>query len=323
MSECRACLVTNQHRTTQRRPPRSDPIESRLVAEMVDHARRQPRYGYRRVHVLLARDGWRVNHKRIERLWRAEGLQVRQAQRKRRRLGRSENGIKHLSAGAPNDVWSYDFVFDRTEDGRPLKILTMVDEYTREALAIHVDRSIKAHDVIDVLLPLFLERGPPKHIRSDNGSEFVAHAIRDWLALAGVHTAFIEPGSPWENGYCESFNGKLRDELLAGELFTSLLEAQVLAEEFLREYNTYRPHRSLDNKTPAEYAASWAPSGSAPPPGAQLHEPQNPQPALIVGGLAKGGRSPHRGRPPAREGRPRWGHHSPSRITRNPEAPCF
>ena len=231
---------------------------------MVDHARRRPRYGSRRVHVLLARDGWRVNHKRIERLWREEGLQVRQTQRKRRRLGRPENGIKRLEATAPNDVWSYDFVFDRTEDGRRLKMLTLVDEYTREALAIHVARRITAEDLIDILLVLFVERGPPTHIRSDNGPEFIAGAIRAWLAGAGVHTAFIEPGSPWQNAYCESFNGKLRDELLAGELFTSLTEAQVLAEEFRQEYNTFRPHRSLGNRTPAEYAASWAPSGSAP-----------------------------------------------------------
>ena len=230
---------------------------------MVGHARSQPRYGYRRVGVLLARDGWRVNHKRIERLWREEGLQVLQKQRKRRRLGSSENGIKRLAATAPNEVWSYDFVFDRTEDGRRLKILTLVDEFTREALAIHVERSITASDLIGVLETVFLTRPAPKFMRSDNGPEFIARAIRAWLQKSGVSTAFIEPGSPWQNAYCESFNGKLRDELLAGELFTSLLEAQVLAESYRREYNTYRPHRSLGNMTPAEYAASWAPSGSA------------------------------------------------------------
>lgn len=263
MSERRACQVTGQHRSTQRRPPKTDPSESRLVAEMVGHAHRHPRYGYRRVHVLLAREGWRVNHKRIERLWREEGLQVQQTQRKRRRLGRPENGIQRLRARAPNEVWSYDFLFDRTEDGHRLKIFTLIDEFTREALVIHVARSITAEDVICLLLPLFAERGPPKHIRSDNGPEFIARAIRTWLGQAGVHTAFIEPGSPWENAYCKSFNGKLRDELLAGELFTSLLEAQVLAEDYRQEYNTYRPHRSLGNLTPVEFAASWAPSGSA------------------------------------------------------------
>ncbi len=215
------------------------------------------------MHVLLARDGWRLNHKRVERLWREEGLAVPQKQRKRRRTGSIENGIGRLRATKPNEVWSYDFVFDRTDDGRRLKILTLVDEYTREALAVHVARSITAEDLICALLPLFAERGPPQHIRSDNGPEFVARAVKDWLRGAGVHTAFIEPGSPWQNAYCESFNGKLRDELLAGEIFTSLVEAQVLAEQYRREYNTFRPHRSLGHQTPAEYAASWAPSGSA------------------------------------------------------------
>jgi transposase InsO family protein len=240
-----------------------DSSERRLVAEMAALSRRHPRYGYRRIHALLLRDGWRVNHKRIERLWRREGFKVPRRQRKRRRLGSSVNGCTRLRADRPNHVWCYDFVFDRTEDGRRLKILTIADEYTREALAVRVARRLTADDVIGTLLALFQDRGVPCFLRSDNGPEFIALALRRWLEKVGASTAYIEPGSPWENAYNESFNGKLRDELLAGELFTSLAEAQVLAEQYRVEYNTVRPHSSLGYRTPAEVAARWAPSGSA------------------------------------------------------------
>lgn len=174
----------------------------------------------------------------------------------------------HSTSGcAKNDVWSYDFVFDRTEYGRRLKILTLVDEFTRESLAVHVARRITATDVIDVLMPIMIERGSPKHIRSDNGPEFIAAALHDWLKSIDVETLFIEPGSPWQNGFNESFNGKLRDELLACELFYSLEEARWLAENFRFEYNTVRPHGSLDGKTPTEFAAQCgghAPRTAAP-----------------------------------------------------------
>lgn len=227
-------------------------------------ARRHPRYGQRRVHALLLREGWRVNKKRVARLWREEGLQVPVRKRKRRRLGHSGNSCQRRPATAMNEVWSYDFVFDRTEDGRRLKLLTVVDEHTREALAVRAGRGITAADVIDVLGGLIDERGAPKHIRSDNGPEFVAKAVVAWLEAIGVETLFIEPGSPWENAYGESFNGRLEDELLGSEMFSTVAEAQWLADEWRREYNTARPHSSLGYKTPVEFAASCVASNFAP-----------------------------------------------------------
>ena len=228
--------------------------EKRLVEDMVDLATQYGRYGYRRITVLLRRAGWKVNHKRVERLWRREGLKVPKRQPKRRRLWLNDGSCVRLRAERPNHVWSYDFVTDRTHDGRALKMLTLVDEFTRECLAIDVERHIKSDDVVHRLTEVFVERGMPDHIRSDNGPEFVAAAVTGWLHNLEVDTLFIEPGSPWENGYVESFNGKLRDELLEREIFDTLLEAKVLVERWRQEYNRFRPHSSLGYRPPAPEA---------------------------------------------------------------------
>ena len=254
MSERRACRVVGQTRSTQRRRVRAKPDEEKLVKAMRQHAQRHPRWGYRRVARLLLREGWRVNTKRVERLWRKEGLQVPQKTRKRRRLGGKEQSSQRLQATRRNHVWSYDFVFDSTEDGRRLKLLTIVDEFTRESIAIHVARRIDSTEVIGVLISAMAERGAPEWIRSDNGPEFVAKAVRGWLDTIGVGTLFIEPGSPWQNAYGESFNGRLRSELLNAELFTSVAEARWVIEAWREEYNTYRPHSSLGGITPTEFA---------------------------------------------------------------------
>ncbi len=209
------------------------------------------RYGYLRVHALLCERGWIVNHKRVERLWRREGLKVPKKQPKRRRLWLNDGSCVRLRPVYKDHVWSYDFVQARTHDGRGVRLLTLIDEYTRECLAIDVSRRLKSEDVLECLGDLFVRRGVPDSIRSDNGPEFTATKVRDWLGRIGVKTLFIEPGSPWENGYIESFNGKLRDELLNCEVFDTLLEARVLIERWRREYNTIRPHSSLNYRPPA------------------------------------------------------------------------
>jgi transposase InsO family protein len=236
---------------------------------MLRLVRSHPRYGYRRIWALLRSEGFRVNRKRIYRLWRHEGLRVPRKQRKRRRLGSSENGCVRRRAERINHVWCYDFLSDQTSDGRPLKLLTIEDEYTRESLAIDVERSIRSTDVIETLRYLFELRGTPGLIRSDNGPEFIAEALREWLRASGVGTLYIEPGAPWENAYGESFNSRLRDELLDRELFTSLLEAKVLVEDYRLQYNHRRPHSSLGYQTPAAFAARCSrtdeSSGALPP----------------------------------------------------------
>lgn len=242
--------------------PVKEERDRKLVARMKVLSRKHPRYGYRRIHAMLRRDGWRVNRKRVHRLWVAEGLKVQRPQRKRRRLGSSEGGSQRLRAEHRNHVWSYDFTMDRTEDGKRLKMMPVVDEFTRECHTIEVERSITAEDVVSTLRYLFRVHGEPKYIRSDNGPEFIAKAVREWLAQSGVKTLFIEPGSPWENAYVESFNGKLEDELLGRELFTSLLEAKVLTEEYRVGYNHERPHSSLGYRTPAEFAVDCAEAAS-------------------------------------------------------------
>lgn len=225
---------------------------------MVRLATQYGRYGYRRVTELLCREGWKVNHKRVERLWRREGLKVPQKQPKRRRLWLNDGSCVRLRAMRKDHVWSYDFVHDRTHDGRALRMLTVIDEFTRECLAIDVSRRLTSEDVLERLSDLFVRRGVPEYIRSDNGSEFTAKAVRQWLGRVDVKTLFIEPGSPWENGYIESFNGKLRDELLNMEIFDTLLEAKVLIERWRCEYNTIRPHSSLDYRPPApESVQPW------------------------------------------------------------------
>jgi len=263
VSERRACQVIGQPRSTQRYAGKQRNDERPLVSSMLDLVRRHPRYGYRRVWALLRSEGFRVNVKRICRLWRKEGLKVPQKQRKKRHLGCSAHGCVRHRAEHIDHVWCYDFVSDQTTDGRTLKFLTVEDEYTREALAIEVERSITSTDLIETLRYLFEVRGAPQHIRSDNGPEFIAQALRDWLAVSGVGTLYIEPGAPWEtcperrrDGFNESFNSRLRDELLNGELFTSLQEANpsrlrawVVTEDYRREYNHRRPHSSLGYQT--------------------------------------------------------------------------
>ena len=218
------------------------------------------RYGYRRIADELHDEGWRVNHKRVERIWRQEGLKVPKRQPRRGRLWLNDGSCIRLRPEHKDHVWSYDFVADRTDDGRPLRMLTIMDEYTRECLAIDVERRLTSEDVLERLAELFVVRGTPAYIRSDNGPEFTATMVRAWLARLGVKTLFIEPGSPWENGYIESFNGKFRDEFLNGELFTTLQEAKVLVEGWRHHYNTRRPHSSLGHRPPApEMILSWPP----------------------------------------------------------------
>jgi putative transposase len=214
------------------------------------------RYGYRRITAMLNSSGrgWQVNHKRVERIWRMEGLKVPKKQPRRGRLWLNDGSCIRLRPEHKDHVWSYDFVMDRTENGRAFKILNIIDEYTRECLATMVDRKLKSEDVLDQLFNLFVFRGIPEHIRSDNGSEFTARAVRRWLGRMGVKTLFIEPGSPWENGYVESFNGKMRDELLDREIFTTLEEARVLITAWRKEYNQVRPHSSLGYLPPAPEA---------------------------------------------------------------------
>jgi putative transposase len=234
---------------------------------MVELATQYGRYGYRRVGALLRAEGFRVNHKRVERLWRREGLKVPARQPKRRRLWLNDGSCVRLRPEHPGHVWSYDFVKARTSDGRALRLLTVIDEYTRECLAIDVARRITADDVLHRLCDLFARRGVPGHIRSDNGPEFAAEAVRGWLGKLGVRTLFIEPGSPWENGYVESFNGKLRDELLDPETFDTLLEARVLTERWRRVYNGVRPHSALGYRPPAPEARLTRPPRSVPATG--------------------------------------------------------
>jgi transposase InsO family protein len=252
LSERRVCRVLGQHRSTQRRVPRGRDDEARLTADIIELARQYGRYGYRKIAELLRSTvGWIVNDKRVERIWRREGLKVPAKQPKRGRLWLSDGSCIRLRAEKPNHVWSYDFIEDRTHDGRKYRMLNVIDEFTHECLAIRVNRKLKAVDVIDVLSDLFILRGVPEHIRSDNGAEFTAKAVQEWITAVGAKTAYIAPGSPWENGFIESFNARLRDELLDGEIFYSLKEAQVIIESWRRHYNTVRPHGSLGYRAPA------------------------------------------------------------------------
>jgi putative transposase len=251
VSERRVCAALGQHRSTQRQAPRGREDEHRLTADIIELARQYGRYGYRKVTALLREAGWLVNAKRVERIWRREGLKVPPRQPKRGRLWQADGSCIRLRPERPNHVWAYDFVEDRTHDGRKFRMLNVVDEFTHECLAIRVARRLRATDVIDVLSDLFILRGVPAHIRSDNGPEFVAKQVRQWITAVGAKTAYIEKGSPWENGYVESFNARLRDELLNGEIFYSLREAQVVIESWRRHYNTVRPHASLGFRPPA------------------------------------------------------------------------
>jgi len=285
ISERRLCCVLDQPRSTQRYPRKVKTDQRVIVARMHVLVRRWPRFGYRRIHAMLRREGFRINRKRVYRLWKREGFKVPQKQRKKRRLGTSGGGIMRCRAASINDVWCWDFIYDRDEQGRVLRWLIIEDELTREGLALEVERSMKAVDVLDVLTELMLVRGVPRHIRSDNGPEFIAAAIRRFLDQAGVATLYIEAGAPWQNGYAESFGGRFRDELLNAELFADLREAKILSNMWRNDYNHRRPHSSLRYQTPAEFAATLrpAPVGATPlasPASAQ----ENHTPTLITPG---------------------------------------
>ena len=230
--------------------------EDPLTQRIIELASVYGRYGTPRITGTLEEEGWCVNHKRVERIWRSEGLKVPGKQPKRGRLWLNDGSCIRLRSERRDHVWAYDFVADRTHDGRPFRLLTLVDEYTRECLSIDVARKMNSDDVLERLSWLFATRGVPDHIRSDNGPEFTAQIVRDWLERVGVKTLFIEPGSPWENGYVESFNGKLRDELLNGEIFYTVKEAQILIERWRRYYNTIRPHSALGYRPPAPEAVA-------------------------------------------------------------------
>jgi transposase InsO family protein len=248
-----------------------------MTEAIVRLAKQYGRYGYRRVRQLLVDDGWRVSVKRVYRIWRREGLKVPKKQPKRGRLWLNDGSCIRLRPERPNHVWSYDFVQDQTEDKRPFRMLTVIDEFTRRCLAIVVARRLRSDDVLHFLTDLMSRHGPPEHIRSDNGPEFVARNVRSLLARLGVKTLYIEPGSPWENGYCESFNSKLRDELLEGEQFSTLYEAQVLIERWRRHYNAIRPHSSLGYRPPA-------PETILPPASGLAYAPLRPAQMLATSG---------------------------------------
>jgi transposase InsO family protein len=279
VSERRACAALGQHRSTQRKVPRGRDDAERLTADIIELARQYGRYGYRKIAELLRQAGWTINDKRVERIWRREGLKVPLKQPKRGRLWLTDGSCIRLRPEHRNHVWSYDFVEDCTHNGRKYRMLNVLDEFTHECLAIRVARKLKAIDVIDVLSDLFIMRGIPGHIRSDNGPEFVAKAVQEWIAAVGTKTAYIERGSPWENGYIESFNARLRDELLDGEIFYTLREAQIIIESWRRHYNTIRPHASLGYKPPAPevfvpaFAAWPAPLRRPAPPATLAQRP--------------------------------------------------
>jgi putative transposase len=253
-----ACQLVGQHRSTQRHQPVESDWDRALRVELRRLSRVHPRWGFRRVHAQLRQEGWVINRKLVQRLWREEGLRVPTKRRKHRRLGISATPANRLAATHPDHVWALDYQFDQTQDGRRLKLLNIVDEHTRQALAIHVDRRVDADATIAVLDRVVVEHGSaPRFIRCDNGPEFTANALRDWCRLNHARTSHIEPGSPWQNPYVESFGGRLRDELLAVEAFNSLLEARVLVEDWRIEYNTVRPHSALGYRTPNAYRQTW------------------------------------------------------------------
>lgn len=276
VSERRACRVLGQARAVQRYAPRKRDDEEPLTARIVELAGTYGRYGYRRITRTLQDEAWPVNHKRVERIWRHAGLKVPTKQPRRGRLWLNDGSCIRLRPERKDHVWAYDFVTARTHDGRAFKMLTLVDEYTRECLAIDVARRLTSDDVLERLAWLMCTRGVPGHIRSDNGPEFTAAAVREWLTRVGVKTLFIEPGSPWENGYVESFNGKLRDELLNGEIFYSLKEAKVLIERWRRYYNEVRPHSALGYRPPAPEARTPRSKRDAAEPGSATLRPPLP-----------------------------------------------
>jgi transposase InsO family protein len=293
VSERRACRAVGQPRSTQRYRAQQRNGERALVERMLELALRHPRYGYRRIAVLLRAEGFELNVKRVHRLWRAEGLKVPQKQRKKRRLasGCGQNACDRRRAQHPDQVWSFDFCFDRTCDGRPLKIFSVLDEFTRRCLTIEVDRHLTGPDIVRILAKLMRLSGiVPQHLRCDNGPEFICHAVKSWLEQAKVQALYIDPGSPWENAYAESYHARLRDEVLNGNEFATLVEARALLSGWRDQYNHERPHSALDYKTPAAFAAAWAEdgreAGRAEPGSATLRPARHGQQRELIEGVA-------------------------------------
>lgn len=253
VSERRACEVLGQHRTTQRHVPRRPDDQAKLVAAMLALVSKHPRFGYRRICMLLRRQGWKVNRKRIYRLWKANGLKVPVVRRKRRRVGHDGNACNKRKSLGKDDVWAWDFIEDSTTKGVKLRWLSVIDEYTRECVVLQVATSMGAQAVIEMLSRAVQMRGRPRYVRSDNGPEFIAKAIQEWLTSAGVGGLYIEPGAPWQNGYAESFHSRVRDEFLNMEQFTSITEARVLTAAWKEAYNRERPQKALGELTPLEY----------------------------------------------------------------------
>jgi putative transposase len=267
VSERRACLIAGQHRSTQRRNACVASDDAALRAALRALSRKRPRWGYRRAHARLLEEGWSLNRKRTQRLWREEGLRVPQRRRKRQRLGESTVPASRLRAERPNQVWALDFQYDQTADGRIVKLLHVVDEFTREALEMKCERRIDADSTVVTLDRLVAVRGcAPEFIRCDNGPELTANALRDWCRFSHTGTAYIEPGSPWQNPFVESFGSRVRDELLAVEQFSCLAEAKVMVADWRDDYNEHRPHSSLGMKAPATFAHDWRRNN---PPGDQ------------------------------------------------------
>jgi putative transposase len=263
VSERWACRVVGQHRSTQRHEPVRAADDAALRAELRRFSTDRPRWGYRRAHHHLRQEGWAVNRKRVQRLWREEGLRVPQPRRKRRRLGESVTAAGPLRAERPGHVWTFDFQFDQTVDGRSVKVCNILDEFTRESLASIVERSIDADAVVRALEQLIAECGAPEFLRTDNGPEMTAHALADWCERSGTGTVFIDPGAPWQNPFVESFHSRMRDELLNLEEFYSLAEARVVIGDWREDYNTRRPHSSLGMLAPAAFAAAWTTPATA------------------------------------------------------------
>lgn len=264
VSERWACRVVGQHRSTERYEPKRAGDDAALRAELRAFAAKRPRWGYRRAHHHLRQEGWEINRKRVQRLWREEGLRVPQRKRKRRRLGESTVPAQRLQAERPDQVWAFDFQFDQTADGRVLKLLNIVDEFTREALVMLVDRNIDADRTVEMLERLVAQRRTPEYLRMDNGPEMTAHALRDWCTRSRAGTAYIEPGAPWQNPYVESFHSRVRDELLDIEEFSCLTDARVVIEDWRQDYNCRRPHSALGLRAPAAFAAQWTAEDQTP-----------------------------------------------------------
>jgi putative transposase len=317
VSERRACRIVGQHRSTHRRVAVRAGYDDALRGRLREISRERPRWGYRRAHALLLEEGWEINRKRVQRLWREEGLRVPRRRRKRQRLGDSTVEARYLRAERPDHVWALDYQFDQTADGRILKALHVVDEFTREALAMECRRRIDADATVEVLDRLVAARGgAPEFIRCDNGPELTAHALKDWCRLGRTGSAYIEPGSPWENPFVESFNARVRDELLTVELFSCLAEAQVLVEAWRCDYNQHHPHSALGMKTPARFAQAWRENPENTRliiPGAPAEDRRTPQNAPVDTDITENRADPAPGAPAPRPAVPELP--SPSRLT--------